>query len=189
MRRSLPVVLLGSLCVVSIAQATTYMPGRKGRHQDLFRRPIPAASHRPETRAGLLGAGFIGNLRVGQKPEVDNFSYQSCSITPVNDSTFTNPEMVPIALVTNPVCVLRYGDHDGRRSIRGAARHRQLHDDRACGSRHAYRIGNHYRPVRQNCVQREFAFHVMHPGLNSPAAPNRPRPTPPRPSPPRPTPH
>ncbi len=31
-----------------------------------------------------------------------NSSYQSCAVTPENDSTFTNPETVPISLVTNP---------------------------------------------------------------------------------------
>ena len=77
--------------------------GRKGRHQDLFR---PAnsrrSSHRSATGAGILGARLIGDFEPAQTQLPDNFRYQSCAVTPENDSTFTNPDMVPIAVVTNP---------------------------------------------------------------------------------------
>ena len=75
-------------------------------------------------------------------------------MTPENDSTFTNPEMVPIALVTEPrVCVLSIPvimTVDGQ-SV-GQPGHTELHDDCAGVSRHAYRVGDHHEPVRQSGV-------------------------------------
>jgi len=191
MRRLLPVAVLGSLCVVSIAQATTYMRVEKDGTKTYSDRPIPGGQ--PIDVKPAQGYSAPAPSGISSRPreqEPDNFSYQSCSVTPANDSTFTNPETVPIALVTNP-------------SLRAFDTVIMTVDGQAVGQPGtvSYTMtapvirGTHTVSVNitdqygKSVCSVTSTFHVMHPGLNSPASPIRARPTPPRPAPPRPTPH
>ena len=88
---------------------------REGRHEDLFR---PADSRRSARRpaAGAdLQRASVGASSDSQRPreeqllqQTDDFRYESCTVTPENDTTFQNPEAVIIAVSTNPP--LRPGD-------------------------------------------------------------------------------
>ena len=191
MRRSLPILVLGSLCVVSIAQATTYVRVEKDGTKTYSDRPIPGGE--PIDLKPAQGYSAPASSGISSRPpeqEVDNFSYQSCSVTPANDSTFTNPETVPIALVTNP-------------SLRAFDTVIMSIDGQAVGQPGtvSYTMtapvirGTHTVSVNitdqfgKSVCSVNSTFHVMQTGLNSPASPIRARPTPPRPAPPRPTPH
>jgi hypothetical protein len=191
MRRSLPIVVLGSLCVVSIAQATTYVRVEKDGTKTYSDRPIPGGE--PIDLKPAQGYSAPPPSGISSRPreqEPDNFSYQSCSVTPANDSTFTNPESVPIAVVTNP-------------SLRAFDTVVMTVDGQVVGQPGtvSYTMtapvfrGTHTVSVNitdqygKSVCSVNSTFHVMHPGLNSPASPIRARPAPPRPAPPRPTPH
>ena len=187
MRRLLPVAVLGSLCVVSIAQATTYMRVEKDGTKTYSDRPIPGGQPIDVKPAqGYSAPASSGSSSRPPQQEADEFRYQSCGVTPENDSTFTNPEMVPISLVTNPnvrpfdtVIMTVDGQSVGQPGTvsytMAAPINRGTH---TVSVTITDRFGNVMCSVSSS-------FHVMRPGLNSPAAPNRPRPTPP----PRPTPH
>jgi hypothetical protein len=150
----------------------------KGRHQDLFR---PSNSRRPthrlETRAGLLGARIIGKLEPATRagsgrfplPELQRYARERFDIHQSRDGAH-------LAGDESQCASIRYRDHDGRRPVGWAAWNRQLHDDCTGESGHTYRIGDHYRPLRQRHVQREFvipchASRVEFPGRSEPAAP------------------
>jgi len=179
MRRSLPVLLLGSLCVVSTAQATTYMRVEKDGTKTYSDRPIPGGQPIDVQPAQGYSAPASSGISSRPEPAPDNFRYQSCAVTPENDSTFTNPDMVPIAVVTNP-------------SVRPFDTVTLTVDGRAVGQpgTMSYTMtapldrGTHSVSVTitdqtgKLICSVNSAFHVMRPGLNSPAAPNRPRPTP-----------
>ena len=191
MRRSLPVVVLGLLCVVSIAQATTYVRVEKDGTKTYSDRPIPGGE--PIDLKPAQGYSAPASSGISSRPpeqEVDNFSYQSCSVTPANDSTFTNPETVSISLATNPglrsrdtVIMTVDGQAVGQPGTVSYTMAAPV--NRGTHTVSVTITDQHGRTVCSVSSQ----FHVMHPGLNSPAAPNRSGPTPPRPSPPRPTPH
>jgi hypothetical protein len=191
MRRSLPIVVLGLLCVASIAQATTYVRVEKDGTKTYSDRPIPGGE--PIDLKPAQGYSAPAPSGISSRPreqEPDNFSYQSCSVTPVNDSTFTNPETVPIALVTNP-------------SLRAFDTVIMTVDGQAVGQPGtvSYTMtapvirGTHTVSVNitdqygKSVCSVNSTFHVMQTGLNSPASPIRAHPAPPRPAPPRPTPH
>ena len=185
MRRLLPVVALGSLCIVSIAQATTYMRVEKDGTKTYSDRPIPGGEAIDVKPAqGYSSPAPSGISSRPRAQEADDFSYQSCSVTPVNNSTFTNPEMVPIALVTNPglrafdtVIMTVDGQSVGQPGTLSytmtAPVNRGTHTV-------SVTITDQYGRV---VCSVNSSFHVMRPGLNSPAAQSRPRPAPPRPTP------
>jgi len=187
MRRSLPVVVLGLLCVVSIAQATTYMRVEKDGTKTYSDRPIPGGQPidvKP-AQGYSAPASSVSSSRPPQQ-EADEFRYQSCGVTPENDSTFTNPEMVPISLVTNPN--VRPFDTvimtvDGQSAGQPGTVNYTMTAPVNRGT-HTVSVTITDRSGKVVCSV-SSSFHVMRPGLNSPAAPNRPRPPPP----PRPTPH
>jgi hypothetical protein len=191
MRRSLPILVLGSLCVVSIAQATTYVRVEKDGTKTYSDRPIPGGE--PIDLKPAQGYSAPPPSGISSRPrdqEPDNFSYQSCSVTPANDSTFTNPETVSISLATNPglrsrdtVIMTVDGQAVGQPGTVSYTMAAPV--NRGTHTVSVTITDQHGRTVCSVSSQ----FHVMHPGLNSPAAPNRSGPPPPRPSPPRPTPH
>jgi hypothetical protein len=101
--------------------------------------------------------------------QVDNFQYEVCALAPANDSTFTNPENVPVSLALNPP--LRVGDVitmsvDGQ-MVGGqstltyvlAPAHRGTHTVAVTIKDNTGRV----------VCSASTAFHVMRPGLNSPA--------------------
>jgi hypothetical protein len=120
-----------------------------------------------------------------REQEADNFSYQNCGVTPANDSTFTNPEMVSIALVTNPavrpvdtVIMTVDGQSVGQP---GTVSYTMTAPVNRGTHTVAVTITDQYGRL---VCSANSTFHVMRPGLNSPAAaPNRPGPPPPRPTP------
>jgi hypothetical protein len=113
-----------------------------------------------------------------QEQEPDNFRYQSCAVSPANDSTFTNPEMVPIAVVTNPsvrpfdtVLLTVDGQAVGQRGSTNYTMNAPV-------NRGTHTVGVVITDQNGKTVcSVTSVFHVMQPGLNSPG-PNRPRPTP-----------
>jgi hypothetical protein len=179
MRRSLPLLLLGSLCVVLTAQATTYMRVEKDGTKTYSDRPIPGGQPIDVQPAQGYSAPPSSGISTRTDQEPDNFRYQSCAVTPENDSTFTNPDMVPISVMTNP-------------SVRPFDTVVMTVDGRSVGQpgTMSYTMtapidrGTHTVSVT---ITDQFgtllcsvnsAFHVMRPGLNSPAGPNRPHPAP-----------
>ena len=177
MRRSLPVLLLGSLCVVLTAQATTYMRVEKDGTKTYSDRPIPGGQPIEVQPAQGYSAPASSGTSSRQDQLPDNFRYQSCAVTPGNDSTFTNPDMVPIAVVTNPS--VRPFDTvvmtvDGRSVGRPGTMSYTLPGPVDRGT-HTVSVTITDQFGNQMCSVTS-AFHVMRPGVNSPAA--RPHPAP-----------
>lgn len=180
MTRSLPVLVLGSLCVVSIAQATTYVRVEKDGTKTYSDRPLPggqAIDLKPAQ--GYSAPASSGSSPQPREQEEDGFRYQSCAVTPENDSTFTNPDMVSIAVVTNPgvrpsdtVTLLVDGQSVGQPGTMSYTMPGPVNR-----GTHNVSVTITDRSGRLMCSVNS-AFHVMQPGLNSPARPNRPRPTP-----------
>jgi len=180
MKRSLPVFVLASLCVVSTALATTYVRVEKDGSKTYSDRPLPggqpidlqpAQSYSPPPQSSL-------GTRVGtEQQEVDTFTYGSCTITPANDSTFNNPESVSISVSTSPP--LRPRDTvilkvDGQDAPAGTMNFTMSPVNRGTHSVSVTITSSSGRPV---CTA-SASFHVMRPSVNSPANGNRPRPTP-----------
>lgn len=180
MRRSLPVLVLGSLCVVSTAHATTYMRVEKDGTRTYSDRPLPGGQPVDLKPAQAYSAPAASAIpRRPQESQPDNFTYQSCSITPQNDSTFINPDSVPVAVATNPglrqsdVVIMKIDGQligqPGTMSYTMAAPvDRGTHTVSVTIS----------DPYGRTLCSANSSFHVMRPALNSPASPNRPRPTP-----------
>jgi len=179
MRRSIPVLMLGLLCVVSAAQATTYMRVEKDGTKTYSDRPMPGGQPIDVQPAQGYSAPVSGISTRPPEQEADNFRYQSCTISPANDSTFTNPDMVPIALTTNPgvrpfdtVIMTLDGQSVGQPGIMNYTLTAPI--DRGTHTV-AVTITDQYG--RLVCSVNS-SFHVMRPAMNAPASPNRPRPTP-----------
>jgi hypothetical protein len=171
--------MLASLCVLSTAQATTYVRVEKDGTKTYSDRPIPGGE--PIDLKPAQGYSAPPSSGISTAPpreaQTDNFRYQSCAITPENDSTFTNPDAVPIVVVTNP-------------DLRSVDTATLTVDGHAVGppGTTSYTMnapldrGTHTVTVTitgqsgQTMCSATSAFHVMRPGLNTPA--NRPRPTP-----------
>ena len=177
MRRSLPILVLGSLCVVSTALATTYMRVEKDGTKTYSDRPIPGGQPIDVQPAqGYTAPASSGNTS-RPEPQADSFRYQSCAVTPENDSTFTNPDMVPIAVVTNPsvrpfdTVILTV---DGRAVGRPGTMTYTMTAPLDRGT-HTVSVTITDQFGNQMCSVTS-AFHVMRPGVNSPAA--RPHPAP-----------
>jgi hypothetical protein len=177
MSRPLPLLVLGSLCVVSMAQATTYMRVEKDGTKTYSDRPL--AGGQAVDLKPAQGYSAPASSGISSRPaeaRTDNFLYQSCGVTPANNSTFTNPESISVAVVTNPS--LRSSDTvimrvDGQ-SVGQSSYTMPGPVDRGTHTV-AVTITDEYG--RQVCSANS-SFHVIRPGVNSPANPNRPRPTP-----------
>ena len=172
-------LVLASLCAVSTVQATTYVRVEKDGTKTYSDRPIPGGQPIDlEPAQGYSpppASSGISSRPPVQEP--DDFRYQNCSVTPVNDSTFTNPDMVPIALVTNPgvrsfdtVIMKVDGQPVGQPGTMAYTMTAPL--DRGT---HTVSVTITDRYGKTVCSVTSV-FHVMRPGVNSPA--NRPRPTP-----------
>jgi hypothetical protein len=102
-------VLLGSLCAVSTALATTYVRVEKDGTKTYSDRPIPGGQPVELQSAQTYSAPPAANSMSPSLPleqqllqEIDDFRYDSCGITPANDETFTNPPNVPIQVQLTP---------------------------------------------------------------------------------------
>jgi hypothetical protein len=187
MKRSSLVVLLGSLCAVSTAFATTYVRVEKDGTKTYSDRPIPGGQPidvQPAQTYSSPPVNYAPSSRSSNEADPD-FRYESCTVTPANDSTFTNPESVSIQASTNPP--LRGGDVisltvDGARANGADSRsHTMAPVDRGT---HMISVTVRSEDGRVLCTSNS-AFHVQRPTLNSPvraAPPPRPQPLPrPRP--------
>jgi hypothetical protein len=192
--KRLSLVLVLSLCAVSTAQATTYVRVEKDGTKTYSDRPIPGGQPIDLQPAQTYSAPQQGVSTESQRPreeqllqQAEDFRYQSCTVTPENDTTLQNPEAVVIAVATNPP--LRPGDVitmtvDGQ----PAGPPNSLSYTMSPVYRGTHTVGlNVVNPYGKAVCNSTSVFHVLHPGLNSPARQAPPRP--PRPLPPRPTPH
>jgi hypothetical protein len=193
MKRQSLVLLLGSLCAMSAAFATTYVRVEKDGTKTYSDRPIPGGQPIDLQPAQTYSAPASGLS--SQRPneeerlrQTDDFRYQSCGVTPENDATFQNPGSVDISVTTNPP--LR-GDDIVTMTVDGQS---AGPNSRSYTLSPAYR-GTHTVGVTvknsngQTLCNSTSVFHVQQVGLNSPARQSAPAPRPPRPAPPRPTPH
>jgi hypothetical protein len=115
MKRVLFVILLGSLCVAPAALATTYVRVEKDGTKTYSDRPIPGGQAVVLESAQTYSAppaepqGENGQPREQQLlAQMNDFQYESCAVTPKNDETFTNPEVISVGVETRPG--LRMGD-------------------------------------------------------------------------------
>jgi hypothetical protein len=101
--------------------------------------------------------------------QTDNFRYTSCVIAPANDSSFTNPESVPVSVQTTPA--LRPGDEvtltiDGQR-VGGPTTLSHVFSPAYRGS-HTVALSISNGSAKTLC-QASSTFHVHRPSINSPA--------------------
>jgi hypothetical protein len=185
-RQSLVLVL--SLCAVSSALATTYVRVEKDGTKTYSDRPIPGGQPIDLQPAQTYSAPPPG-ISSSQPSETDllqqAFRYDSCTVSPGNDTTIQNPENVVITVSTNPP--LRPGDVitmtiDGQ----SAGPPNTLSYTMAPAHRGTHTVGVNVATANGLVACNSTSvFHVMQPGLNSPGR----QAPPPRPRPPRPTPH
>jgi hypothetical protein len=103
-------VLLGSLCVVSGALATTYVRVEKDGTKTYSDRPLPGGKPvelepaqtytAPPAPAGSGNSNVPAEQRLLQ--QMDDFTYTSCALSPANDESFTNPQGVAISVQLQP---------------------------------------------------------------------------------------
>jgi hypothetical protein len=174
-------LILGSLAVASVAFATTYVRVEKDGTKTYSDRPLPGGQPvdlQPAQTYSAPAAPTTGNSNVPAEQrllqQMDNFSYTSCTITPENDATFTNPPNVTIGVQTDPA--LRANDLvtlsvDGAEVAAHATNFVLEPADRGT---HSVQVTIRDSFGRVLCSA-SSSFHVMRPTLNSPA---RRRPTP-----------
>jgi len=193
MKRQLLVLLIGSLCVTT-ALATTYVRVEKDGTKTYSDRPIPGGVPVDLQPAQTYSAPPApANPRPNEEEllrQTEDFRYQSCTVTPANDTTFPNPESVVITVSTSPP--LRGGDVitmtiDGQPA--GPPNTMSYTMQPAYRGTHTVGISV-ANPTGKNVCSFTSVFHVQQPGVNSPARQSAAPPVrPPRPNVPRPTPH
>ena len=190
-------VLALSLCAMSAALATTYVRTEKDGTKTYSDRPIPGDTPIDVQPAQTYSAPPSGVTQVGSAAQseqdllrqADDFRYESCTVTPDNDTTFQNPEAVAITVYTKPP--LRNGDVitmtiDGQ----PAGPPNTMNYTMQPAYRGTHTVGvNVANTNGKNLCTYTSVFHVHQPGLNSPARQSNAPARPPRPNVPRPTPH
>jgi hypothetical protein len=173
MKRLALTLVLGSLSVMT-AQATTYVRVEKDGTKTYSDRPIPGGQAIDVQPAQTYSAPPSNpvNSRLPREQQLvqgyDQYKYQSCTITPEPDSTFSNPESVRISANITPA--VRYNDVatltiDGQALAPNVTVHVMSP---------VYR-GTHSVSVTVRNVNGQVmctgssSFHVQRPGLNSPA--------------------
>jgi len=190
MKRPLLVCMLGSLCAVSTAFATTYVRVEKDGTKTYSDRPMPGGQAIVISPAQTYSAPTpspSGQSGVPQEQQllgqIDTFTYDSCELAPKTDETFTNPERVVVGVTVSPN--LRVGDTvdlriDGT-SVGGPTTISHTMES-------AYR-GSHTASVQvkdrfgKSLCSSSSTFHVFRPSLNSPARQVPPPPPKPQPKP------
>ena len=99
MKRQSLVLLLGSLCAVSAALATTYVRVEKDGTKTYSDRPIPGGQPVELQQAQTYSAPpppseDSQRPREEQLLQQDDFRYQSCTISPENDTEQEVPGMI-----------------------------------------------------------------------------------------------
>lgn len=167
-------LILTSLSLFSAAGATTYVRVEKDGTKTYSDRPLPGGQPVDIQPA----QGYSAPPAPSSNPSVpleerllkqtDTFSYQSCSLSPEQDATFTNPENVSVVVSTEPE--LRPGDVVAL-TVDGLLVSPNLRN-------HVISPVNRGSHTVQATVKDTFGrvlctasttFHVMRPSLNSPA--------------------
>jgi hypothetical protein len=168
-------LLMVSLAVASAAFATTYVRVEKDGTKTYSDRPIPggqpvdlepAQTYSSPAPSAPPASNLPSEQRLLKK--IDDFQYESCTLTPENDETFTNPLNVPVAAQVRPS--LRVGDVaqlsvDGKpapANTLGAVL------DPADRGTHTAQLTIKDSFGRMLCSA-SVSFHVLRPSLNSPA--------------------
>jgi hypothetical protein len=173
--KRLSLFLLATVCTAS-AFATTYVRVEKDGSKTYSDRPLPGGQPVELATAQTYSAPTAPDPSSGQTPreqqlleQMDNFRYTSCSVTPANDTSYTNPESVSVAVALSPN--LRAEDTiivtvDGQ-PIPGGP------NSMAATLTTVYRGTHTVAAVVKNrygktLCQATSAFHVIRPSLNSP---------------------
>lgn len=168
-------LLVGSLCLASLAFATTYVRVEKDGTKTYSDRPLPGG-HPVEIEAAQTYSApkpaqtGSSNLPSEQQllQRIDDFRYTSCTLSPENDETFTNPTNVPISVSVEPA--LRVGDIlqlsvDGKPA---AANSMNTVLDPAYRGTHTAQVTIKDSFGRTLCSA-SVSFHVFRPSVNMPA--------------------
>jgi hypothetical protein len=119
MKRALVILLLGSVALsttISTAFATTYVRVEKDGTKTYSDRPIPggqpidvqsAQTYSAPSTPAPRNAGLSSEQQL-LRDMGEVFHYESCTLTPAAEQTFTNPETVAVGAHLKPV--LRVGD-------------------------------------------------------------------------------
>jgi hypothetical protein len=174
MKRLFLTCVLGSLIVVSTAQATTYVRVEKDGTKTYSDRPIPGGQPIDVQPAQTYSAppSSPGDSRLPREQQMvqqfDQYKYEGCGITPASDATFANPESVMIS--ANILPAVRYNDV-ATLTIDGQA----LAPNVTTYVMSPVYRGTHTVSVTIRNVNGQVlctsssSFHVQRPGLNSPA--------------------
>lgn len=108
-------LIMASLAMASAAFATTYVRVEKDGTKTYSDRPLPGGqpvdlqpAQTYSTPAPVVDSSRDLPREQELLRKMDDFQYTSCSLSPENDATFTNPPNVPVSVTTQPG--LRTGD-------------------------------------------------------------------------------
>jgi hypothetical protein len=173
--KRLPLLLMASLATASVAFATTYVRVEKDGTKTYSDRPIPggqpveiqsAQTYSTPPQTVTAGSSDLTEEQ-RQLRTIDDFTYSSCSLSPENDMSFTNPERVVISVNTSPD--VRPGDTvnlvvDGQAAAPYA---REYTLEPANRGTHSATVTLKNQNGRVLCSA-SVSFHVMRPSLNMP---------------------
>jgi hypothetical protein len=169
-------LLLVSIAATSMALATTYVRVEKDGSKTYSDRPLPGGQPVELQPAQTYSApksssdsGSSSDLSAEQRAlqGIDDFNYTSCTISPENDASFTNPENVTVQVSTEPG--LRAGDSvnlvvDGKAADPQATQFVLEPAERGTHTASATLRNAHGRVLCSASV----SFHVIRPSLNLP---------------------
>lgn len=103
-------LFLVSIAAASTAIATTYVRVEKDGSKTYSDRPLPGGQpvelQSAQTYSAPQPSSSTANSNLSAEQQalqgIDDFVYESCSISPGNDQTFTNPQSVQVEVSTNP---------------------------------------------------------------------------------------
>jgi hypothetical protein len=175
MNRSFAVILLSSLCA-TLASAETYVRVEKDGSKTYSDRPLaggqPVEIQPAQTYSAPPTPSTDGNRNLPLEQlllkEMNDFRYQSCTLSPKNDETFQNPASVSVAVSLVPS--LRAGDVvdlriDGTSVPNGALSYTMAQPNRGA---HTVSLIIKSRYGKTVCSA-NTTFHVFRASLNSPA--------------------
>ncbi|MDF3018964.1 MAG: hypothetical protein K0Q92_267 [Steroidobacteraceae bacterium] len=169
-------LVLVSIAAASAALATTYVRVEKDGSKTYSDRPLPGGQpvelesvQTYSAPQSSVSSSANSNIPSEQRSlqGIDDFVYESCTITPENDATFTNPENVSIGVSLSPG--LRPGDSvnlvvDGK-AANPQSTHAVLQPaDRGTHTAAVTLKDSHGRVLCSASV----SFHVIRPSLNQP---------------------
>jgi len=172
----LSLLFLATVCAAS-AFATTYVRVEKDGSKTYSDRPIPGGQPVELAQAQTYSAPTTTSTSSGETPreqqlleQMDDFRYTSCSITPANDTSYTNPESVGVGVELSPA--LRAQDTitvtvDGQ-PIPGGPNAMSASLTTVYRGTHTVSAVVKNRYGKTLC-QATSVFHVLRPSLNSPA--------------------